>query len=80
MKIEAITLREIHMPLVHFFETSFGRTYSRRILLVSVLSEGINGWGECVAGEDPFYSDEWIETARTLGRPIPEPRGKLAYA
>src|SRR5713101_2155145 len=51
------------MPLVHFFETSFGRTYSRRILLVSVLSEGINGWGECVAGEDPFYSDEWIETA-----------------
>ena len=63
MKIEAITLREIHMPLVHFFETSFGRTYSRRILLVSVLSEGINGWGECVAGEDPFYSDEWVETA-----------------
>ena len=36
MKIEAITLREIHMPLVHFFETSFGRTYSRRILLVTV--------------------------------------------
>jgi o-succinylbenzoate synthase len=63
MKIEAVTLREIHMPLVHFFETSFGRTYSRRILLVSVQSEGINGWGECVAGEDPFYSDEWIETA-----------------
>ncbi len=24
--------------------------------------------------------DEWIETARKLGRPIPEPRGKLAYA
>ncbi len=23
---------------------------------------------------------EWIETARSLGRPIPEPRGKLAYA
>src|SRR5207245_2970807 len=63
LKVEAITLREIRMPLVHFFETSFGRTYSRRILLVSVLSEGINGWGECVAGEDPFYSDEWIETA-----------------
>jgi len=63
MKIEAITLREIHMPLVHFFETSFGRTYGRRILLLTVHCEGINGWGECVAGEDPFYSDEWIETA-----------------
>ncbi len=63
MKIEAITLREIHMPLVHFFETSFGRTYSRRILLVTVHSEGVDGWGECVVGEDPFYSSEWIETA-----------------
>jgi len=63
MKIESITLREIHMPLVHFFETSFGRVYSRRILLVSIDSEGVRGWGECVAGEDPFYSAEWIETA-----------------
>jgi len=34
MKIEAITLREIQMPLIHFFETSFGRVYSRRILLI----------------------------------------------
>ena len=63
MKIEAVTLREIHMPLVHFFETSFGRTYSRRILLVTVHCEGVEGWGECVVGEDPFYSSEWIETA-----------------
>jgi len=63
MKIEAITLREVHMPLVHFFETSFGRTYSRRILLVTVEGEGLRGWGECVAGEDPFYSSEWIESA-----------------
>jgi len=63
MKIESITLREIHMPLVHFFETSFGRLYSRRILLVSVDSEGVCGWGECVAGEDPFFNAEWVETA-----------------
>jgi O-succinylbenzoate synthase len=62
MKIEAITLREIHMPLVHFFETSFGRIYSRRILLVTIRCEGVDGWGECVAGEDPFYSSEWIES------------------
>jgi O-succinylbenzoate synthase len=63
MKIEAITLREIHMPLVHFFETSFGRTYTRCMLLVTVHGEGVEGWGECVAGEDPFYSSEWIESA-----------------
>jgi O-succinylbenzoate synthase len=63
MKIEAITLREIQIPLVHFFETSFGRTYSRSILLVTIHCEGIDGWGESVAGEDPFYSSEWIDSA-----------------
>src|SRR5438874_2419006 len=63
LKVEAITLRELQMPLVHFFETSFGRTYSRRILLLTVHCDGIDGWGECVAGEDPFYSSEWIESA-----------------
>lgn len=63
MKIEAITLREIQMPLVHFFETSFGRVYKRRILLVTVHCEGMDGWGECVAGEAPGYSSEWIDSA-----------------
>jgi o-succinylbenzoate synthase len=63
MKIEAITLREIDMPLVHFFETSFGRTYGRRILLVTLHCDGLEGWGECVAGEGPFYSEEYIDSA-----------------
>jgi o-succinylbenzoate synthase len=63
MKIEAITLREIQMPLVHFFETSFGRTTHRRIILVQVHCEGIDGWGECVAGEGPFFNEEWTEEA-----------------
>jgi o-succinylbenzoate synthase len=63
MKIEAITLREIQMPLMHFFETSFGRTYERRILLLTAHCEGVEGWAECVAGEDPFFSSEWIESA-----------------
>jgi len=63
LKVEAITLREIRMPLVHFFETSFGRTYSRRILLVTVHCDGGDGWAESVAGEDPYYSSEWTESA-----------------
>ena len=63
MKIEAITLRELKMPLVHFFETSFGRIYTRRILLVTLHCDGIEGWGECVAGEGPFYSEEYIDGA-----------------
>jgi o-succinylbenzoate synthase len=63
MKIEAITLRELKIPLVHFFETSFGRTYTRRVLLLTLHSDGLEGWGECVAGEDPYYSEEYIEGA-----------------
>jgi O-succinylbenzoate synthase len=63
MKIEAVTLRELRMPLVHPFETSFGRTTERRILLVTVEGDGLVGWGECVAGEEPFYNEESIDTA-----------------
>ncbi len=63
MKIDAVTMRELHMPLVHFFETSFSRIYHRRVLLITLHSDGIEGWGECVAGEDPFYSSEYMETA-----------------
>jgi O-succinylbenzoate synthase len=63
MKIEAITLREIRMPLVRFFETSFGRTSERRILLVTAHCEGVEGWGECTAGEHPFYCEESTDTA-----------------
>src|ERR1700674_3431184 len=43
VKIEAITLRETRMPLVHFFETSFGRTTERRILLVTLHTDGPEG-------------------------------------
>ncbi len=63
MNIEALTLREIRMPLVHFFETSFGRTTERRILLLTAHCEGVDGWGECVAGEGPFYNEESTDTA-----------------
>ena len=63
MKIEAITLRELQIPLVHFFETSFGRTYTRRVLLLTLHCDGLEGWGECVAGEEPHYSEEYIDGA-----------------
>src|SRR5215813_2660616 len=62
--IQSIELREIRLPLVHFFETSFGRTTERRIVLARVVdADGAEGWGECTAGEGPFYSYEWTETA-----------------
>ena len=63
MKVEAVTIRELRMPLKHFFETSFGRSEGRRVLLVTAHCEGVEGWAECVAGDGPFFSYEWIETA-----------------
>jgi O-succinylbenzoate synthase len=64
VKIATVELIEIRLPLVHYFETSFGRTTERRIILVRVQdAEGAEGWGECTAGERPFYSDEWTESA-----------------
>jgi O-succinylbenzoate synthase len=64
MKINRVELREIRLPLVHFFETSFGRTTERRIVLVRVVdADGSEGWGECTAGEGPFYCEEWTASA-----------------
>src|SRR5581483_6129972 len=59
IKVDQIVLRHIRMPLVHFFETSFGRTYERDIILVEARADGISGWGEVTAGENPFYNEEW---------------------
>src|ERR1700739_2030792 len=74
IRLNRITLREIRMPLVHFFETSFGRTTERRIVLVEVQSEGISGWGEVTAGENPFYNEEWTESAGVILRDYVAPR------
>ncbi|MBA2704480.1 MAG: o-succinylbenzoate synthase [Blastocatellia bacterium] len=64
MFITSVELREIRLPLVHPFETSFGRTTERRIILVRVIDKnGQEGWGECTAGEGPFYCEEWTESA-----------------
>jgi O-succinylbenzoate synthase len=68
MKIERAEIREIRLPLVHFFETSFGRTTVRRIILVRVEAEGLTGWGEVACGEEPFFSHETPETAAHILR------------
>ena len=63
MRIDSIVLRELHMSLVRPFETSFGVTRNRRILLAEIRSEGLTGWGECTAGERPFFSGESTDSA-----------------
>ncbi len=64
LQLERLELREIELPLKSPFETSFGRTTRRRILIVRVFDKGgASGYGECVAGENPFYNHETIDTA-----------------
>lgn len=84
MKIERIEVRQLRLPLVHFFETSFGRVHDRTFLLVRLEGGGHEGWGECVAEAHPYYSSETTETAwhiittflgpHLLGREFAHPR------
>ena len=63
MKIDSIILHHISMPLVSPFETSFGRETVRECILVEIKSEGLTGYGECVATRDPGYNYETTGTA-----------------
>ena len=63
MKIDSITLHHISMPLVAPFETSFGREINRECVIITLQSEGLAGYGECVATRDPGYNYETTGTA-----------------
>ena len=51
------------MPLISHFETSFGRIYDRESILITIYTEGLVGFGECVADRDPGYAYETTGTA-----------------
>lgn len=68
VKLDRVILRQLRLPLVHFFETSFGRTTERSILLVEVVTGDASGWGEVTAGEGPFFNEEWTGSAWLLLR------------
>jgi O-succinylbenzoate synthase len=84
LRIERLSLRLVRLPLVAFFETSFGRIYDRSFIIVSVEGDGVEGLGECVAEVDPYYSAETTVTAwhvirdflapLVLGRSFGDPR------
>jgi o-succinylbenzoate synthase len=84
VRIERLELRLLKLPLVHFFETSFGRVHDKQFILVRVEGGGAIGYGECVADADPYYSAETNETAwhviadfiapRVIGVDLPHPR------
>lgn len=63
MKIESITLHHLSMPLIAPFETSFGRETDRQCVIIEIHSEGLVGYGECVATRDPGYNYETTGTS-----------------
>jgi o-succinylbenzoate synthase len=83
VRIDRIELRLVRLPLVRFFETSFGRIHERPFVLVTVEGDGAQGMGECVADANPYYSAETTRTAwhliaefiapLVLGRPFAHP-------
>jgi O-succinylbenzoate synthase len=84
VKIEKIELFLCRLPLVQFFETSFGRSYDRTFVLIRVEGDGQEGWGESVAEANPYYSSETTETVwhiisgfiapLVIGQPFGHPR------
>lgn len=67
MRLAELVLRRIEMPLVAPFRTSFGTETTRDILLVQALTDaGVEGWGECVAGAEPLYSSEYVDSAQQV--------------
>lgn len=68
MRIEAVALRRVSMPLVHPFRTSFGTETDRDAVLVRVRTPEADGWGECVAMSEPGYSSEYVDGAQLVLR------------
>ena len=64
VRLDALELRLVRLPLREPFEASFGRMESRLLFLIRLEAEGTAGWGEVVAGERPLFSYETVETAR----------------
>lgn len=68
LRVDRVEIRLVRLPLNEPFETSFGRIDSRLIFLVCVEGEGLTGWGEVVAEEEPQYSYETAGTAQHVIR------------
>jgi len=68
VSVEAVELRRVALPLVSPFRTSFGTETHRDVLLIRVLTPDAEGWGECVAMNEPLYSSEYVDGAELVVR------------
>lgn len=88
MNVERAVLREIPLRLREYFEISSGGSQDRRVLLLTLYDDGLEGWSECVASAEPSYGYETTETAwhvltdfilpQVVGRTVTDPEELLA--
>ena len=74
MKLSAVELRRVSLPLVAPFRTSFGTETTKDALLVRAITPDGEGWGECVAMDAPLYSYEYADVAQDVVRRFLLPR------
>ncbi len=82
LRLLAADLIQVELPLVTPFRTSFGTQTVRRALLVHLYTDGPDGWGECVAMEEPLYSSEYVAGAEAViaGHLLPRLAGRKTDA
>jgi O-succinylbenzoate synthase len=68
MKLTGVELRWVSMPLVSPFRTSFSTQTTRELMLLRVVTDEGEGWGECVTMASPLYNEEYIEGAADVLR------------
>jgi o-succinylbenzoate synthase len=66
MQLTHVVLHRLRMPLASPFRTSYGIEHTRNTLLVQVIGPEVEGWGECVAEDEPLYSPEYSAGAQEV--------------
>ncbi len=63
MHVEAVELRVVALPMIAPFIAAHGTVSSRTAVLVRILGNEDEGWGECAALPEPTYSEEFVDGA-----------------
>lgn len=62
MKINAIEILKVELPMKRSFETSFGKITDKPTVIVKLYSDGLTGYGESAAFNSPLYNPETVDT------------------
>jgi O-succinylbenzoate synthase len=73
VKIDAVTLYHMRIPMSRPFRISVGEITNKEFVVVELMSDGVSGWGEAAVDAIPFYTYETVDTALAIGRSILAP-------